>query len=165
MSSGPPSSLHPSSAIFGLGCTPDYVCCHEMISTSKEYMSCVTAVEGEWLAELGPMFFSIKESFESTLKKRQKQQLEAAAMEKQMADKLQYKKEEEEEKKKHRLTEKQQQKKKKKSNSNKSSSSTSDSDNKLSSSLTTGAIGKPGWAATKSSSQKFKPKKRGRLGL
>jgi len=51
-------------------------------------MSCVTAVEGEWLAELGPMFFSVKESFESTLKHRQKQRLEAAAMEKQMADKL-----------------------------------------------------------------------------
>jgi pre-mRNA-splicing factor ATP-dependent RNA helicase DHX38/PRP16 len=28
--------------------------------TSKEYMQCVTAVEPEWLAELGPMFFSIK---------------------------------------------------------------------------------------------------------
>ena len=27
----------------------------------QEYMSCVTAVEGEWLAELGPMFFTIKE--------------------------------------------------------------------------------------------------------
>jgi pre-mRNA-splicing factor ATP-dependent RNA helicase DHX38/PRP16 len=28
--------------------------------TSKEYMQCVTAVEPEWLAELGPMFFSVK---------------------------------------------------------------------------------------------------------
>jgi len=30
------------------------------VMTSKEYMQCVTAVEPEWLAELGPMFFSIK---------------------------------------------------------------------------------------------------------
>ena len=29
--------------------------------TTKEYMRCVTAVEPEWLAELGPMFFSINE--------------------------------------------------------------------------------------------------------
>jgi pre-mRNA-splicing factor ATP-dependent RNA helicase DHX38/PRP16 len=63
MLSALPSSLHPSSALFGLGYTPDYVVYHELIMTTKEYMSCVTAVEGEWLAELGPMFFSIKESF------------------------------------------------------------------------------------------------------
>lgn len=28
----------------------------------KEYMQCVTAVDGTWLAELGPMFFSVKDS-------------------------------------------------------------------------------------------------------
>ncbi len=77
MLSGIPSALHPSSALFGLGYTPDYVCYHELISTTKEYMSCVTAVEGEWLAELGPMFFSIKESFETTLKRRQKERMDA----------------------------------------------------------------------------------------
>jgi pre-mRNA-splicing factor ATP-dependent RNA helicase DHX38/PRP16 len=70
MLSGITSSLHPSSALYGLGYTPDYVCYHELISTTKEYMSCVTAVEGEWLAELGPMFFSIKESYEDMLQKR-----------------------------------------------------------------------------------------------
>jgi pre-mRNA-splicing factor ATP-dependent RNA helicase DHX38/PRP16 len=59
-----PSSLHPSSALFGLGYTPDYVVYHELVMTTKEYMSCVTAVDGEWLAELGPMFFSIKESYQ-----------------------------------------------------------------------------------------------------
>lgn len=73
MLTGIPSSLHPSSALFGLGYTPEYVCYHELISTSKEYMSCVTAIEGEWLAEAGPMFFSIKESYESTLVRRQKE--------------------------------------------------------------------------------------------
>jgi pre-mRNA-splicing factor ATP-dependent RNA helicase DHX38/PRP16 len=40
--------------------TPDYVCYHELVMTHKEYMRSVTAVDGEWLAELGPMFFSIK---------------------------------------------------------------------------------------------------------
>lgn len=78
MLTGIPSSLHPSSALYGLGYTPDYVCYHELISTSKEYMSCVTSVDGEWLAELGPMFFSVKESFETTLKRRQKDRMDAA---------------------------------------------------------------------------------------
>jgi len=87
MLSGIPSALHPSSALYGLGYTPDYVCYHELISTSKEYMSCVTAVEGEWLAELGPMFFSIKESYESTLKRRQRERLNAANMEREMKEK------------------------------------------------------------------------------
>lgn len=84
---GIPSSLHPSSALFGLGHTPDYVCYHELISTSKEYMSCVTAVEGEWLAEAGPMFFSVKESYETTLLKRKKTLEQKARMEKEMEDK------------------------------------------------------------------------------
>jgi pre-mRNA-splicing factor ATP-dependent RNA helicase DHX38/PRP16 len=57
MLTGIPAALHPSSALFGLGYTPDYVCYHELISTSKEYMSCVTAVDGYWLAEVGSMLF------------------------------------------------------------------------------------------------------------
>ena len=67
MLTGTKSHLHPSSALYGLGYTPDYVCYHEVVMTSKEYMSCVTSVDGEWLAELGPMFFSIKESYASQL--------------------------------------------------------------------------------------------------
>jgi pre-mRNA-splicing factor ATP-dependent RNA helicase DHX38/PRP16 len=55
-----PCFLHPSSALYGLGYTPDYIVYHELVFTTKEYMQCVTAVEPEWLAELGPMFFSIK---------------------------------------------------------------------------------------------------------
>lgn len=31
----------------------------------QEYMQCVTAVDGEWLAELGPMFYSIKHANKS----------------------------------------------------------------------------------------------------
>ena len=57
---GMPCHLHPSSALYGLGYTPDYIVYHELVMTSKEYMQCVTAVEPEWLAERGPMFFSIK---------------------------------------------------------------------------------------------------------
>ena len=33
-------------------------------------MQCVTAVDAEWLAELGPMFFSVKESVEKRIAKR-----------------------------------------------------------------------------------------------
>eukprot|EP00605_Chrysophyceae_sp_TOSAG23-4_P000043 GSChrysophyteH1.ASY1.ANO1.45.1 assembled CDS len=55
MLTGIPSHLHPSSALYGLGYTPDYVCYHELIMTGKEYMSCVSAIDGEWLAELGPI--------------------------------------------------------------------------------------------------------------
>jgi pre-mRNA-splicing factor ATP-dependent RNA helicase DHX38/PRP16 len=82
MLTGIPTSLHPSSALFGLGYTPDYVTYHELIMTSKEYMSCVTAVEGEWLAEMGPMFFTVKESFRTRLLQKEslqkgKQQMEA----------------------------------------------------------------------------------------
>jgi pre-mRNA-splicing factor ATP-dependent RNA helicase DHX38/PRP16 len=58
---GIPCVLHPSSAIYGLGFTPDYVVYHELVMTSKEYMQCVTAVDPHWLAEMGPMFFSVKE--------------------------------------------------------------------------------------------------------
>lgn len=41
MRTGMPANLHPSSSLFGLGYTPDYVVYHELIFTSKEYMSCV----------------------------------------------------------------------------------------------------------------------------
>ncbi|RLN96655.1 hypothetical protein BBJ28_00020329 [Nothophytophthora sp. Chile5] len=85
MLTGMPCNLHPSAALFGLGYTPDFVVYHELIYTSKEYMQCATAVEGEWLAELGPMFFSVKESFQSRLLKRMKEKEEAKAMEGEMA--------------------------------------------------------------------------------
>lgn len=35
---GMPCHLHPSSALYGLGYTPDYVVYHELVMTSKEYM-------------------------------------------------------------------------------------------------------------------------------
>lgn len=37
-----PCALHPSSSLSGLGYTPDYVTYHELIFTTKEYMTNVT---------------------------------------------------------------------------------------------------------------------------
>jgi len=59
--SGLPTHLHPTSALFGLGYTPSYVIYHELILTSKEYMTQVTAVDPYWLAELGSVFYSVRE--------------------------------------------------------------------------------------------------------
>lgn len=62
--------LHPTSALYGLGYLPDYVIYHELILTSKEYMSTVTAVDPHWLADLGGVFYSIKEKGYSSKLKR-----------------------------------------------------------------------------------------------
>uniref|UniRef100_A0A5B6ZC59 RNA helicase n=1 Tax=Davidia involucrata TaxID=16924 RepID=A0A5B6ZC59_DAVIN len=81
---GMPCHLHPSSALYGLGYTPDHVVYHELILTAKEYMQCATAVEPQWLAELGPMFFSVKDSDTSMLEHKKKQKEEKTAMEEEM---------------------------------------------------------------------------------
>nr|DAD30600.1 TPA_asm: hypothetical protein HUJ06_009451 [Nelumbo nucifera] len=81
---GMPCHLHPSSALYGLGYTPDYVVYHELILTTKEYMQCATAVEPQRLAELGPIFFSVKESDTSMLEDKKKQKEEKTAMEEEM---------------------------------------------------------------------------------
>ncbi|KAL8441827.1 hypothetical protein Emag_006872 [Eimeria magna] len=52
--------VHPTSALFSAGYTPDYVVYHELLLTTKEYMRNVTAVDARWLADLGPMFFSLR---------------------------------------------------------------------------------------------------------
>ncbi|KAL8954213.1 MAG: hypothetical protein Q9183_007264 [Haloplaca sp. 2 TL-2023] len=62
--------LHPTSALYGLGFLPDHVIYHELILTSKEYMSTVTAVDPHWLAELGGVFYSLKEKGYSAREKR-----------------------------------------------------------------------------------------------
>ncbi|KAE8269437.1 hypothetical protein A4X09_0g2911 [Tilletia walkeri] len=67
---GIPMHLHPTSALYGLGYTPDYVVYHELTLTSKEYMGTVTAVDAHWLAELGGVFYSIKERNLSGLRTR-----------------------------------------------------------------------------------------------
>lgn len=42
------------------------------IMTTKEYMRTVTAVEPQWLAEVGPMFFSIKEDYATRVARKRK---------------------------------------------------------------------------------------------
>ena len=86
MRNGMPCHLHPSSALFGMGVQPDYVVYHELVMTSKEYMQCVSSVDPEWLAELGPMFFSVKQAGETRAEKRQKEALNKAKMEAEMEE-------------------------------------------------------------------------------
>lgn len=81
---GMPCHLHPTSALFGLGNTPDYVVYHELVMTAREYMQCVTSVDGHWLAELGPMFFSVKETGRSGRAKRKQAAEHLQEMENQM---------------------------------------------------------------------------------
>lgn len=85
MRTGMPCHLHPTSALFGMGYTPDYIVYHELVMTSKEYMQCVTAVDGYWLAELGPMFYTVKESTKTRLEKRKRAKEDLSAMEEEMA--------------------------------------------------------------------------------
>ncbi|KAL3860346.1 hypothetical protein ACJMK2_010482 [Sinanodonta woodiana] len=81
---GMPCHLHPTSALFGMGYTPDYIVYHELVMTSKEYMQCVTAVDGQWLAELGPMFYSIKDASKSREERKKQTLEEMQAMEEEM---------------------------------------------------------------------------------
>lgn len=81
---GMPCHLHPTSALYGLGTTPDYVVYHELIMTAKEYMQCATSVDGYWLAELGPMFFSVKETGRSGREKKKQAAEHLQEMEQQM---------------------------------------------------------------------------------
>uniref|UniRef100_A0A8C7Y7P9 RNA helicase n=1 Tax=Oryzias sinensis TaxID=183150 RepID=A0A8C7Y7P9_9TELE len=82
---GMPCHLHPTSSLFGMGYTPDYIIYHELVMTTKEYMQCVTAVDGEWLAELGPMFYSVKQAGRSRQENRRRAKDEITNMEEEMA--------------------------------------------------------------------------------
>ncbi|XP_026377981.1 pre-mRNA-splicing factor ATP-dependent RNA helicase DEAH7-like [Papaver somniferum] len=81
---GMPCHLPKHSALYGLGHSPDYVVYHELILTTKEYMQCATEVEPQWLAEMGPMFFSVKDSDTSMLDHKKKQKDVKTAMEEEM---------------------------------------------------------------------------------
>ncbi|KAI9008391.1 P-loop containing nucleoside triphosphate hydrolase protein [Gaertneriomyces semiglobifer] len=81
MRNGMPCHLHPTSALYGRGFTPDYIVYHELVMTSKEFMQCVTAVDAHWLAELGPMFFSIKEKNFNHMEKRRQDREDLRSME------------------------------------------------------------------------------------
>lgn len=84
MRTGMPCHLHPTSALFGMGYTPDYIVYHELVMTSKEYMQCVTAVDGQWLAALGPMFYSVKDASKTRQERRQQTMEEMGEMEEEM---------------------------------------------------------------------------------
>lgn len=82
-----PIHLHPTSALCSLGTQPDFVVYHELVLTSKEFMRNVTQVQPEWLAELGPMFFSLRTSYKDRLEMRRKNQVNKEQMEQQMREK------------------------------------------------------------------------------
>jgi pre-mRNA-splicing factor ATP-dependent RNA helicase DHX38/PRP16 len=81
-----PCFLHPTSALYGLGYTPEYVIYHELVFTSKEYMQCVTSVDPVWLAEFSGMF-SIKNSNRSRAEKKQEEEDKKVQMEAELAAK------------------------------------------------------------------------------
>jgi len=84
---GIPCVLHPSSAIFSLGYTPEYVVYHEVVMTTKEYMQVVTTIDPRWLAEMGPMFFTIRESYDDSVTAlREAEKEEKATIERQMTE-------------------------------------------------------------------------------
>lgn len=56
--------IHPTSALFGLGSLPEYVVYHELILTSQQYMTVVTAVDPKWLLEDGKALYTADEHFE-----------------------------------------------------------------------------------------------------
>jgi len=95
---GMPANLHPTSALFGLGFTADYVVYHELVMTAKEYMQSVTAVDGYWLAELGPMFYSVKVKGSGTSETRKEALNQLNTMEAEMKTAVDRMKEMEEEK-------------------------------------------------------------------
>lgn len=64
-----PVQLHPTSSLYA-GHPPDYIVYHELILTSKVYVSTVTAVDPHWLADLGGVFYSVKEKGYSARHKR-----------------------------------------------------------------------------------------------
>lgn len=84
--SGMPCQLHPTSALYGMGFTPDYIVYNDLVMTSKEYMQCVTAVDPYWLAEMGSIFYSVKQSSFGQREKRVKDQLDKEFMEEEHRD-------------------------------------------------------------------------------
>ncbi|KAK4629525.1 Pre-mRNA-splicing factor ATP-dependent RNA helicase prp16 [Fulvia fulva] len=91
-------ALHPTSALYNSGDPPDYVVYHELILTSKEYMSVATAVDAHWLADLGGVFYSVKEKGYSAIQgRREMEYSKKAELEEQIRKDRSRQKEEEEE--------------------------------------------------------------------
>ena len=83
---GLPTNLHPSSSLCSLGNVPEFVVYHEVVLTSKEYMRTVTAVDAEWLAELGPMFFAIRRSHAEHIQEMERTRQHQAALDRKFQD-------------------------------------------------------------------------------
>eukprot|EP00055_Hartaetosiga_balthica_P015533 m.92383 g.92383 ORF g.92383 m.92383 type:complete len:1274 (+) comp8890_c0_seq2:198-4019(+) len=81
---GMPCHMHPTSALYGMGINPEWIIYHDLVMTSKEYMQFVTAVEPQWLAEFGPVFYSVKDSSFSRAERRRMQMQAAQDMEREM---------------------------------------------------------------------------------
>ncbi|CAK9441515.1 uncharacterized protein LODBEIA_P53830 [Lodderomyces beijingensis] len=47
--------LHPSSSMWGK--SPEFVLYHTVLSTTKQYIHCVSVIQPQWLVELSPKFF------------------------------------------------------------------------------------------------------------
>lgn len=61
--------LHPTSALNGgTDMAPNFVVYHELLLTTKEYMSCVTAVDPLWLLQYGYYFYGVDEKTQANLK-------------------------------------------------------------------------------------------------
>ncbi|EED22136.1 RNA helicase-like splicing factor (HRH1), putative [Talaromyces stipitatus ATCC 10500] len=54
---GTPVYLHPNSALFGK--PAEHVIYNELVLTTREYMTTVTAIEPKWLVEAAPTFFKV----------------------------------------------------------------------------------------------------------
>jgi ATP-dependent RNA helicase DHX8/PRP22 len=68
---GTPVYIHPGSSIFQKN--PEWVCYHELVRTTKEYMREVTAIEPKWLTEFAGNFYK---TAENQNKKRKLQKIE-----------------------------------------------------------------------------------------
>lgn len=51
------------------GMLPEYVVYHELMLTSKQYMRTVSEIDGAWLRELAPHFYSEKDVADKNKKK------------------------------------------------------------------------------------------------
>jgi pre-mRNA-splicing factor ATP-dependent RNA helicase DHX38/PRP16 len=101
---GMPIHLHPTSALYGLGYTADYLVYHELLLTSKEYMMCVTAVDPYWLAEYGSKMYSVKESHFGQTEKRKLEKATEQSMEFELNQVVEQRKREEEERIRREMT-------------------------------------------------------------
>lgn len=59
--------IHPSSSLFGK--EYEYVIYHSLVLTTREYMSCVSSIEPEWLLEMAPHYYKTVDENSKSRKK------------------------------------------------------------------------------------------------